>query len=82
MFSQGDRKTYKKAISDGVNVSVVLKVSGLLLFKGGIFMEEIKMIPIQKLYPFRNHPFKVESDMEMFNLMQSIEKEDRNQSRR
>lgn len=26
MFSQGDRKTYKKAISDGVNVSVVLKV--------------------------------------------------------
>lgn len=38
-------------------------------------MEEIKMIPIQKLYPFRNHPFKVESDMEMFNLMQSIEKE-------
>lgn len=38
-------------------------------------MEEIKMIPIQKLYPFKNHPFKVESDMEMFNLMQSIEKE-------
>ena len=24
MFSQSDRKTYKKAISDGVNVSVVL----------------------------------------------------------
>lgn len=28
-------------------------------------MEEIKMISIQKLYPFRNHPFKVESDMEI-----------------
>lgn len=26
MFSQSDRKTYKKAISDGVNVSVVLDV--------------------------------------------------------
>ena len=26
MFSQSDRKTYKKAVSDGVNVSVVLDV--------------------------------------------------------
>ena len=26
MFSQSNRKTYKKAISDGVNVSVVLDV--------------------------------------------------------
>lgn len=26
MFSQSDRKTYKKAILDGVNVSVVLDV--------------------------------------------------------
>lgn len=25
-FDRGDRKTYKKAISDGVNVSVVLNI--------------------------------------------------------
>lgn len=38
-------------------------------------MEEIKMIRIDKLKDFKNHPFKVEHDMELFSLMESIKDE-------
>lgn len=35
----------------------------------------IKMVPIADLHDFEGHPFKVENDMALFELMQSIEKE-------
>lgn len=36
---------------------------------------DIKMVPIAQLQDFEGHPFKVENDMALFELMQSIEKE-------
>ena len=36
---------------------------------------DIKMVPIAQLQDFDGHPFKVENDMALFELMQSIEKE-------
>lgn len=35
---------------------------------------DIKMVPIADLHDFEGHPFKVENDMALFELMQSIEK--------
>ena len=36
---------------------------------------DIKMVPIAELQDFEGHPFKVENDMALFELMKSIEKE-------
>ena len=36
---------------------------------------DIKMVPIADLHDFEGHPFKIENDMALFELMQSIEKE-------
>lgn len=36
---------------------------------------DIRMVPIAELQDFEGHPFKVENDMSLFELMQSIEKE-------
>ncbi len=36
---------------------------------------DIRMVPIADLHDFEGHPFKVENDMALFELMQSIEKE-------
>lgn len=36
---------------------------------------DIRMIPLADLHDFKEHPFKVEKDMALFELMQSIEKE-------
>lgn len=36
---------------------------------------DIKLVPISDLHDFEGHPFKVENDMALFELMQSIEKE-------
>ena len=36
---------------------------------------DIRMVPIAELQDFEGHPFKVENDMALFELMQSIEKE-------
>lgn len=36
---------------------------------------DIKIVPIAELQDFEGHPFKVENDMALFELMQSIEKE-------
>ena len=36
---------------------------------------DIKMVPIADLHDFEGHPFKVENDMALFELMQNIEKE-------
>lgn len=36
---------------------------------------DIRMVPIVELQDFEGHPFKVENDMALFELMQSIEKE-------
>ena len=36
---------------------------------------DIKTVPIADLHDFEGHPFKVENDMALFELMQSIEKE-------
>ena len=38
-------------------------------------METIRNVSINELYDFRNHPFKVEKNMELCELMRSIEKE-------
>lgn len=37
--------------------------------------EKIAVIPLNQLKDFKNHPFKVELNTELFELMQSIEKE-------
>ena len=37
--------------------------------------EKIAVIPLKQLKDFKNHPFKVELNTELFELMQSIEKE-------
>ena len=36
---------------------------------------DIRMVPIAELQDFEGHPFKVENDIALFELMQSIEKE-------
>lgn len=38
-------------------------------------MDEIKMISINQLYPFKNHSFRVETNRELYELMRSIERE-------
>ena len=45
--------------------------------KGGKLKETegIINIPFKQLHEFKGHPFKVENDMELFELMRSIEKE-------
>lgn len=42
---------------------------------GAVVETDIRMIPLEKLQDFEGHPFKVENDMALFELMQSIEKE-------
>ena len=39
-------------------------------------MDEIKELMISELHDFKNHPFKVEQNMELFELTRSIEQED------
>lgn len=38
-------------------------------------MYEIQLMRLNELIPFKNHPFKVETDRELFELMQSIGKD-------
>ena len=38
-------------------------------------MEKIIEVKVEKLYAFKNHPFHVDLDMELFELMRSIERE-------
>ena len=42
---------------------------------GAVVEIDIRMIPLSELHDFNGHPFKVENDMALFELMQSIEKE-------
>lgn len=42
---------------------------------GAMVETDIRMIPLSELHDFNGHPFKVENDMALFELMQSIEKE-------
>ena len=42
---------------------------------GAVVETDIRMIPLSELHDFNGHPFKVENDMALFELMQSIEKE-------
>ena len=43
--------------------------------KKNIFDDGIQYISLDQLVDFKNHPFKVEMNTELFELMQSIEKE-------
>ncbi len=43
--------------------------------KKNTFEGKIQYLPLEQLEDFRNHPFKVEMNTELFELMQSIEKE-------
>lgn len=45
------------------------------MFEKGDFMETIRNMEINQLHDFRNHPFKVEVNTELCELMKSIEKE-------
>ena len=45
------------------------------VFEKGDFMETIRNVEINQLHDFRNHPFKVEVNTELCELMKSIEKE-------
>lgn len=42
---------------------------------GAVVETDIRMIPLSELHDFNGHPFKVENDMALFELMQSVEKE-------
>ena len=42
---------------------------------GAVVETDIRMIPLSELHDFNGRPFKVENDMALFELMQSIEKE-------
>ena len=42
---------------------------------GAVVETDIRMIPLSELHDYNGHPFKVENDMALFELMQSIEKE-------
>lgn len=42
---------------------------------GAVVESDIRMIPLEELNDFEGHPFKVENDMALFELMLSIEKE-------
>lgn len=42
---------------------------------GAVVETDIRMIPLEELQDFEGHPFKVENDMVLFELMLSIEKE-------
>lgn len=37
-------------------------------------LERVKEIPLNKLHPFRDHPFKIQNDEEMKRLIESIQK--------
>ena len=43
--------------------------------KQNTFEGKIQYLPLNQLADFKNHPFKVEMNTELFELMQSIEKE-------
>ena len=43
--------------------------------KKNTFNSKIQYLPLDQLADFKNHPFKVEMNTELFELMQSIEKE-------
>jgi ParB family chromosome partitioning protein len=45
------------------------------VFEKGDFMETIRNVEINQLHDFKNHPFKVEVNKELCELMKSIEKE-------
>lgn len=38
-------------------------------------VEEIRYVKVSKLEDFKNHPFYVEKNMELYELMKSIERE-------
>ena len=42
---------------------------------GAVVETDIRMIPLEELQDFEGHPFKVENDMALFELMINIEKE-------
>jgi len=44
-------------------------------FNGAEAGAVIEKVKINTLHDFKAHPFKVENDMELFELMKSIEKE-------
>lgn len=45
------------------------------MFKKGDIMEKIRNVDVNRLHDFKNHPFKVEMNTELCELMRSIEKE-------
>ena len=45
------------------------------MFEKGNIMETIRNVDVNRLHDFKNHPFKVEMNTELCELMRSIEKE-------
>jgi hypothetical protein len=45
------------------------------VFEKGDVMETIRNVDVNRLHDFKNHPFKVEMNTELRELMRSIEKE-------
>ena len=56
------------------NDSSIVQNKGVKI-KKNIFDGKIQYLPLDQLADFKNHPFKVEMNTELFELMQSIEKE-------
>lgn len=56
------------------NKSLIVQSKGVGSEKN-TFEGKIQYLPLDQLVDFKNHPFKVEMNTELFELMQSIEKE-------
>ena len=56
------------------NDSLIVQNKGVESMKN-TFDGKIQYLPLSQLVDFKNHPFKVEMNTELFELMQSIEKE-------
>lgn len=56
------------------NDSLIVQNNGVES-KKNTFDSKIQYLPLDQLVDFKNHPFKVEMNTELFELMQSIEKE-------
>ena len=68
-MKQEKRLVTSSLIDNGIGSENVVKGEKLKETEG------IISIPFNQLHEFKGHPFKVENDMELFELMRSIEKE-------
>ncbi len=68
-MKQKERLLTSSLVDNGIGIENVVKGRKLMETDG------IISIPFNQLHEFQGHPFKVDNDMELFELMRRIEKE-------